>query len=145
MKSTLLVLAIILSGSIYTSSVSAAATTEGYYYTTVQYFSGQASFNQVGAFSNIDDCNIARQNDYGDGGAIPWDGGPGCFYLSTNNIPAYNELLEHWSGQAGGTGGVPAVNGEFQELLQNVSILVENHQIVRYRQSMDQLSISQPR
>jgi len=144
MKSTLTALAMILSTSVYTTSVSAAVTTEGYYYTTVQYFSGQAHFNQVGAFSNIDDCNVARQNDYGDGGAIPWDGGPGCFYLSANNIPGYNELLEHWSGQVG-NGGIPVVNGEFQELLQNVTILVESHQIVRYRQSMNKLSVSQPR
>lgn len=123
----------------------APVSSSGWFYTAVSYSGGEPSFHHVGAFSSEEDCNVARNNDYGDGGAIPWDGGPGCFYLYESDIPSYNELLEHWNMSAGDNTGLPNVGVDFQELLDAVTVLIEEHAIIRYRASMDKLTTSKER
>jgi len=140
-----MITALVMSAGILSQIASAApVSSSGWFYTSVIYYGGEASFNHVGAFSSSNDCNIARNNDYGDGGAIPWDGGPGCFYLYENDISSYNELLEHWNMQAAGNDGLPNVGVNFQELLDNVTLLIEQHTIKEYRASMDKLAASKP-
>ena len=135
------VIALFMSTGLFVHLANAApVSSSGWFYTAVIYISGEPNFYHVGAFSTPEDCNTARNNDYGDGGATPWDGGPGCFYLYESDIPAYNELLQHWNMSAGDDNGLPSVGVDFQELLDSVTVLLEEHSITRYRQSMDKLT-----
>ncbi len=112
----------------------------GWYYTTIQYTSSGYHYGRVGPFSDEASCQSARWTDYGDGGAIPWDGGPGCFYLYENQIGAFNEILEHWNLASGPNSGVPHIELEADELLASVNVLIEQHAIKDYRRSMSKLS-----
>jgi len=147
MKSTLLAISISLTGTLFCGAVSAGnATTEGYYYKAQQYIStGVYYYTQVGAFSTLLDCNLARNADFGDGGAIPSASGPGCFYLYANDIDNYNELFDHYNSVAGNSGTGISNHEEFYELLQNVGGLSEQHGIKEYRQSMSKLMPKQRR
>jgi len=142
MKTTLSTLAI---GALATfASFSAQAlgpvTSPGWYYTTIQYTSGSPNYGRVGPFSDEASCQSARWADYGDGGAVPWDGGPGCFYLYENQIGAFNEILEHWNLATGPNTGVPHIELEAHELLESVNVIIEHHAIKEYRSSMSKLS-----
>ena len=112
----------------------------GWYYTTIQYTTSGYNYGRVGPFSDKPSCQSARSADYGDGGAIPWDGGPGCFYLYENEIGAFNEILEHWNLASGPNSGVPHIELEANELLASVNVLIEHHAIKEYRSSMNKLS-----
>lgn len=136
-----LIIVLLMSAGLISQLASAApVSSSGWFYTSVIYYGGEPSFNHVGPFSTSADCNVARNNDYGDGGAIPWDGGPGCFYLYESDIPSYNELLEHWNMSAGDNNGLPNIGVDFQEILDSVTVLIEEHSIIRYRASMDKLT-----
>ncbi|NVK89591.1 MAG: hypothetical protein HWE13_15745 [Gammaproteobacteria bacterium] len=112
----------------------------GWYYTTISYASGSASFGRMGPFSTEAECQATRWNDYGDGGAIPWDGGPGCFYLYESGIGAYNELLQHWNLVTGPNTGNPTIATEMKPALLEVNMLIEQHDIRDYRDALSRIS-----
>ncbi|WMS87342.1 hypothetical protein [Pleionea litopenaei] len=147
MKSTLLASAIVLTASLCSQSADAIGpvSSPGWYYTTVSYASGSATFGRNGPFSTKAECDAVRWNDYGDGGSIPWDGGPGCFYLHDNDIWAYNELLEHWNLATGPNTGLPSLDAEMEYVLSEVNVLIEHHAIRNYREAMNKVSNIQPR
>jgi hypothetical protein len=147
MKSNLLAISITLTSALLCSSALAGnATTEGYYYKAQQYIStGIYYYSQVGAFSTSDDCNLARNADFGDGGAIPSASGPGCFYLYANDIANYNDLFDHYNSVAGTSGNGITNHEEYYELLQNVGGLGEHHSLKEYRRSMTKLTTQQRR
>ncbi|WP_196140854.1 hypothetical protein [Aliikangiella sp. G2MR2-5] len=142
MKITLATLTIVLAGLLASQSANAVGpvSSPGWYYTTVSYSNGSPSFGRAGPFSDEATCQAVRWNDYGDGGAIPWDGGPGCFYLYENQIGAYNEILQHWNLATGPNTGQPHLEMEMSRLLDSVNILIEQHAISGYRKSLNTLS-----
>lgn len=140
MKSTLCAITLLAAGAFASQLEAAPVSSSGWYYTAVTYTGSDTTFNHVGPFSDQPSCVQARNADYGDGGAIPWDGGPGCFYLYENSIDAYNELLEHWNLASGDDNGMPSLEAEMHEVLASVNVLIEQHAIKEYRKSMSQLS-----
>ncbi|MCW8876112.1 MAG: hypothetical protein OQK04_19550 [Kangiellaceae bacterium] len=140
MKSTLCAITLLAAGALAGQTEAAPVSSAGWYYTTVNYYSGSPSFSHMGPYSDETSCEQARTDDYGDGGAIPWDGGPGCFELFENQIDAYNELLEHWGLAGGDDNGMPSVEAEMHEVLASVNVLIEQHAIREYRKSMSELS-----
>jgi hypothetical protein len=138
-KKIVLLLPLFVAATVFSNLSTATASSSGYFYTTIQYISGEPYFSQIGAFNTLEECNLARNADYGDGGAVPFDGGPGCFYLHDNEINAYNELIDDWNGQINDPGGLPALEQDIHVLLEDVNQLIARHNIKSYRESMANL------
>ena len=140
MKTTLCAITLLAAGALAGLAEAAPVSSTGWYYTTISGSAPNTTFGHMGPYSSEASCNQARHADYGDGGPIPWDGGPGCFYLYENEIDPFNELLEHWSLAGGGNDGVPTLKGDIHEVLASVNVLIEQHAIREYRRSMSELS-----
>lgn len=140
MKSILFAITLLATSILLNQANAALVSSSGWYYTQVNYYSGTPSFNHMGPYADKPACLEARAADYGNGGGIPWDGGPGCFYLYENEINAYNELLEHWGMAGGGDDGVPTMKEDIHKVLADVNVLIEQHAILEYRRSMNTLS-----
>ncbi|NVJ50081.1 MAG: hypothetical protein HWE13_15750 [Gammaproteobacteria bacterium] len=132
-----LLVTLLLSAGVYAIG---PVTSPGWYYTTIKYSGGTPSFSRAGPFASQDDCNAARSSDTGDGGWQPFDGSADCFYLYENDIPAYNELLEHWNLASGPNTTLPALDADMQSVLAEVNLVIGQHEIQRYRQSLNKVS-----
>ncbi len=74
-------------------SLQAAISDEGYYYAAKPVGGDATTIFLKGPYSTEAICTEVRSADYGDGDYIlPWDGGPGCFYIYPSDIDNANEL-----------------------------------------------------
>ena len=141
MKSMSRFLTVIAISTLFSASVFAGtATTQGWYYTTIWYSGGSPQFGQVGAFSTLEDCQSARWDDYGDGGAVPWDGGGGCIYVYENDLDAYNELIDARNLNINNGNGMPSGEMDIQELLAEINVIMQEHNIKDYKKKLSKLT-----
>jgi|GEM_PF-3144873 len=138
MNKRLMIVATLLATGLANSIMAAGpVTSPGWYYTTVTGSGSSAHYDDRGPFAGPTECNAARSTDFGDGGAMPVTWGPGCFELFANDIPAYNELLEHWNLATAPGGGTPAIGDDIHQVFTAVNILIEQHAIRDYRKSLN--------
>jgi hypothetical protein len=112
---------------------------EGYYYiayTMTGGFPSSAQYMSVGPFADQNECNLARNADYGNGDAwLPFDGsGIHCTWVFHNEVGALEDTLEHWNTVVGGGNTRPGYLDVAK--LERIAELREIHQVDRYEAAM---------
>lgn len=138
------------SAGLQTSAAQGCATCGGWFYTAQQYL-GNYSYNYTsrGPFASEEDCNLARNADFGDGDAwLPSESlGNGCSWRFESDYGAYEEIFDNYNlASAGGNGNGGINHGEVigklisdKELISDITKLRDVYEIKSYETKLDSM------
>lgn len=132
------------------NGASGCATCGGWFYTAQQY-TGSYSYNYAsrGPYATQEDCNLARNADFGDGDTwLPSESlGNGCSWRFESDYGAYEEIFDKYNLAPGGDNNGGGINhgntiGELisdQELIRDITTLRDVFEVDSYESKLESM------